>query len=159
MAHGLLYNNTIKHDDIVDFKAVTYIPNGKRGLYFAHYQFVWEIYKEVANKHGIAIPKFWVCADPYLRNSGRTRRSFNKFRLEPLGPTINVDGNYTISNQYNSSSPKGSVLYGVNWVDMAERFFMVKGTAHSALSRSNRIHHQLLCEKWRAKSIRLTDSK
>jgi len=157
MAHGIYHSYDIKHDDILDAKRVrsTYNDRYNKEAYHANYKFVWEIYNEVARKHGIVIPKTWVTADPATRRDRYRSLKKNWFILEPRGPIVHVDTAYSINTHLHMHFTRASVLHSHNWYDYAERFFMVRWSAKRSLSKTTYFRHGYLCESWRAKSMEL----
>lgn len=154
MAHGLYYHSAIQHDTIIDFRVNMGMSSSRYARFKKNYEFVWDIYNDVAKKHGIKLPRHWVAVDK-LKKADRYRRFKDDYYiLEPLGPVVHVDMNFSMNNNLSTSASRGSVAYAFNWYQLAEQFFMVNGTAKQALSKEYRVRPGFLCERWRAKSMR-----
>ncbi len=154
MAHGIYHHAHLEHNDILDFRKFWNIPSFRYETFKANYEFVWDIFNTVAEKNGIVLPRYWVAVDK-LKKADRYRKyKDGSFVMEPLGPTIHIDMTYSLGGVLHSSAVRGSVAYSYNWYQIAEKFFMVSGSAKKALSDTHYIRHGFLCERWRAKSMR-----
>lgn len=156
MAHGFYYHSSIKHNDIIDFRLNSGARPRHHDNFKPNYDFVWNIYNDVAKAHGIKIPRHWVAVDAYRKADRYRGFKDDYYILEPLGPVVHVNMNYTMTGCLSPSSERGSVAYSFNWRKMAEEFFMVAGTAKQVLNDEKSFRHGYLCEKWRAKSMKLT---
>lgn len=156
MAHGITFNSSIKHGDIIDFKFVNKPMRANRDTFRRNYDFIWQIYNHVAEQNGIKIPYFWVDAERIGRRHRYTTHKKNASILEPIGPTLHVNYSYSLQGILNADAELGSVMVDFNWYKQAENFFMVAGSAKHAmqLAEARRFRPGLMCEKWRAIKIK-----
>lgn len=151
MAHGILYDSRLKHNDVVTM--LTQYPAFKTSKSFrTNFMFVRDIYDEVAKENGIILPKTWVVTTKYVRQEANIKT--NRWLMEPLGPVVYVDDTYNPLQYFYSMSANGSVVHTANWVEQARAFFMLDSTTADALS-TPMPRPSLMCESWRAKSFYL----
>jgi hypothetical protein len=159
MTHGIYFSNTIKHHEIIKFDTIYKVPKHRKNADFkANYHFVWEIYKHVADLHGIEIPYRWVSVEKLTRRHRYVTYRKNAIIMEPLGPTIIVNHSFSLSGLLNTGAPRGAVMADQNWYKMAEHYFMVGAGANKPTNKyAHRYRVGVMCEKFRA--IRLTPPK
>lgn len=153
MTHGIYHSNYIKHGEILDFSKYFQYSIKDREVFKENYDFMWDVFNDVAKQNGIKLPKFWVVAEPYTRSSKTKRQKSNVFVLEPLGPVIHVDYNSNPITQFYNNH-RGMAIYSVNWYQLAEKFFMVRHSAKHVLGRGYTPRPALLCEKWRTINVK-----
>ncbi len=156
MAHGIFFSDGFKHHDIITFHDLVMCPKYANYEDFkANYNFIWEIYNEVAKMHGIEIPYKWVSVQLKNKNHRYSTYRRNCFILEPLGPTRLVNHAFSISSNFNTGAARGAVALDTNWYRMAENYFRVGAAAPTLPSTPLPRYHQrtnlgIMCEKFRA---------
>lgn len=158
MAHGYTFNSQFKHDQMVEFKDVFSLNETKYKLFKDNYDFIWDVYDDVAKKYNIKIPKFWVTCERYKSGYQRGRNARNFFIMEPRAPIVHVDFNYQPMNYLSAFRTNGEAVYSNNWYTLAENFFMVRYPAFHALKGGRyTVRPGIMCERWRAISPHLTN--
>ena len=160
MAHATLYINEPMHDQIYTFWDTIHLTKTDKANFKENYQFIWDIFNEVAIAHNLKLPKTWVAADAMTRKDRHRANKTNMYILEPMGPTISVDLSHNPLSYFNGSFvSKSHALYNHNWRILAEKFFMVNKTAKQSLEDIAYIRPGVLCERWKCKSMQLTYNK
>lgn len=152
MAHGFINYRGLKHGQVLDFAEMQNIRQIGTRQFYKNYRFIWDVYKEVADAHGIKIPFRWVYAELMQRKHRYRKRRHNYYILEPMGPVIHVNGRFNTNHLFDAANSTEASMFGHNWYKSAENFFMVGGTAANALNLS--IEPGLICEKWRVLDLK-----